>query len=96
MCLKTYDVGPWPSLLFRNNVSLTPFKQSTFSERILMSLLMQTKYLTTRYHVSGEKYTSQGQLSGHIAAFPKPLLATIKDALEEHFCLYHNLRISLR
>jgi len=48
---------------------------------------MHTKYSTTRYHVSGEKYTPQGQLSGHIIAFPKPLLGTIKEALEEYLPL---------
>ena len=37
------------------------------------------------YHVSGEKYTPQVQLSWHITAFPKPLPSTIKEALEEHF-----------
>jgi hypothetical protein len=56
MCLKTYDVGPWPSLLFENKVSLTSFKQPTFDERIVMSPLMHTKYLTAIYHASGEKY----------------------------------------
>ena len=45
---------------------------------------MHTKYLTTRYHASGEKYTPQGQLSGHITAFPKPLPTIIKEALGEH------------
>ncbi len=87
ICLKTYDAGPWLSLLFENNVSLTPFKQPMYAERIVMSPLMHTKYLPARYHVSGENYTPQGQLSGHITAFPKPLPATIKDALEEHFPL---------
>jgi hypothetical protein len=48
---------------------------------------MHTKYLTTRYHVSGEKYTPQCQLSGHITAFPNPLPGTIKEALEEHIPL---------
>ena len=47
MCLKTYDVGPWPSVLFENDVSLTLFKSSKFAERIVMSPLMHTKYLTT-------------------------------------------------
>jgi len=45
---------------------------------------MHTKYLTTGYHVSGVKYTPKGQLSGHITDFPKPLPATIKEAIEEH------------
>ena len=85
--LKTYDVGPWPSVVFENDVSLTLFKNPTFVERIVMSHLMHTKYLTTRYHVSEEKYTPQGQLSGHFTAFPKPLPGTNKDALEEHFPL---------
>ena len=87
MCLKTYDLGPWPSLLFENIVSLTPFKQSTFAERIVMCPLMHTKYLTTRYHVSGEKYTPQAQLSGHITALPKPLPTTNKDAVGEYLPL---------
>jgi hypothetical protein len=87
MRLKTYDVGPWPSVLFENDVSLTSFKRSTFAERIVMSPLMHTKYLNTRYHVSGENYTPQGQLSGHIKGVPKPLSGTIKEALEEHFSL---------
>ena len=43
--------------------------------------------MTTTYHVSGEKFTPHGQIFGHIAAFPKPLPATIKEALEEHFPL---------
>jgi len=68
-----------------NDISLTPFKRSTFAERIGMSPLMHTKHFTTRYHVSGEKYTHEGQLSGRITAFPKPLPSTIKDVLEEHF-----------
>ncbi len=86
-CLKTYDVGPWPSALFENDVSLSSFKRPTFAERNVMSPLMHTKYLTTRCHVSREKYTPQGQLSEHITAFPKPLPSTIKEALEEHFPL---------
>jgi hypothetical protein len=48
---------------------------------------MHTEYLTTGYHVSGEKYTPEGQLSGHITAFPKPLPGTVKEALEKHFPL---------
>ena len=39
------------------------------------------------YHVSGEKYTPQGQLSGYITPFPKPLRGTIKETPEEHFPL---------
>ena len=50
-----------------------------------MSPLLHAKYLTTEYHVSGEKYTPQGQLSSHITAFSKPLPGTIKEALEEIF-----------
>jgi hypothetical protein len=87
MCLKTYDVGPWSNLLFENDVSLTLLKCPTFAERIITSPFLHTKYLTTGYHTGGEKYTPQGQLSWHIAAFPRPLPATIKDALEEHFPL---------
>ncbi len=85
--LKTYDVVPWPSLLFVNNVSSALFKRPTFDERIIMSPLMHTTYLAIGYHhVSGEKYTPQGQRFGHIIVFPKSLVpATIKDALEEHF-----------
>ncbi len=48
---------------------------------------MHTKYSTNGYHVIGEKYTPQGQLSRHITTFPKPLPGTIKEALEEHFPL---------
>jgi hypothetical protein len=88
ICLNTYDVGPWLSLLFENDMTnfvvtnfvMTNYKRKTFAERFFLSLLIQTKYLSTGYRVSGEKYTPQGQLSGHIIAFP-----TIKDALEEHF-----------
>jgi len=58
--LKTFDVGPWPSLLIETDVDMTPFKRPTFAERIVMSLLMHTKYLNVEYHVSGEKYTPQG------------------------------------
>jgi hypothetical protein len=87
MCLKTYDIGIWPSVLFENDVLSTLFKRPTFVERIVMSPLMHTKYLATGYHVSGEKYTPEGQLSGHITAFPKPLPTTIKEALEDHFPL---------
>ena len=43
--------------------------------------------MTIGYHVNGENYTPEGHLSGNITAFPKPLPATIKDALEEHFLL---------
>jgi hypothetical protein len=86
-CLKTYDVGPCPSVLFENVVSLTLFQLSTFDERIIMSPLMHTTYLTDGYHVSREKYTPQGQLFGHIKTFPKPLPGKIKKALEEHFPL---------
>jgi hypothetical protein len=42
MCLKTYDVGPWPSLLLESDVSLTLFKRPTFVERIAMIYLMHT------------------------------------------------------
>ena len=71
-------------MIFKNDVSLTPLKWPTFAERIVTSSLMHTKYLTIGYHVSGEKYTPQGQYSGHIITFPKPLPTTIKDAFEEH------------
>jgi hypothetical protein len=37
--------------------------------------------------VERENYTPQGHLSEHITTFPKPLLGTIKEALEEHFTL---------
>ena len=88
MGLKTYDVSPLPSLLIENyDVYLTPFKQPTFTARIVMSPLMHTKYLTIGYRVSGENHIPQGQLSGHIKTFHKPLPATIKDALKEHFPL---------
>ena len=87
ICFKTYDVGPWHSLLFENNISLNLFKQPTFAERIIMSPLMYIKYLTIGYHVSDEKYAPQGQLSGYITAFPKPLTLTINHTLEEHFLL---------
>jgi hypothetical protein len=60
MFLKTFDVGPWPSLLIETDVAMNPFKRPTFAERIVMSLLMHTKYLNVEYHVSGEKYTPQG------------------------------------
>ena len=79
---KTYDVCPWPSLIFENDVSLTLFERPTFVDRIFMSPLMHAKYLTTGYYVSGEKYTPQEHLSGHITTFPKPLPTTIKDVLE--------------
>jgi hypothetical protein len=75
-------------LLVENDVSFTPFKWPTFDERIVMSYLMLTKYLTTENHISGAKYTTpQGHLSRYITAFPKPLQATIKDAFEERFPL---------
>ncbi len=32
MCLKTYDVGSWPSVLFENDVSLTLFKRPAFAD----------------------------------------------------------------
>jgi hypothetical protein len=54
MCIKTYDTDPWSSSIFENDVSITPFKRPTFAERIGMSILMHTRYLTTRYQVSGE------------------------------------------
>jgi hypothetical protein len=86
MCLETYSDGPWPSILFENDVSWTLFKCPTFAECIVTSPLMHTKYLITRgYHVSGEEYTPRGQLSGHVTNVPKPL--PIKDALEEYFPL---------
>ncbi len=72
MYLKTYDIGPWPSVLFENDVYLTLFKRPIFAKRIVMSPLMHTKKLTTVYHASGEKNTPQGQPFGHITAFPKP------------------------
>ena len=75
-------------MLFENDVSLTLFNRPRcVDERIVMSPLMHTKYLTTGYHVSGEKYTSQGQLSRHITTYPMPLPSAIKDALEEPFPL---------
>ncbi len=64
ICLKTHYVSPWPILLFESDISLSLFKRPTFAERIGTSLLMHTKYLTIGYHVSGEKYTLQGQLLG--------------------------------
>ena len=49
---------------------------------------MHTKYLTIGCHVSGEKYTPQGQLSRHITTFPRPLPTAIKDAFEKHVPLF--------
>ncbi len=34
------DVGPWPSVLFENDGSLTLFKRPTFAERIAGWVLM--------------------------------------------------------
>ena len=78
MCLKTYDTSPWPSLISENYVSMTPFKRPTSDERVAMSPLMHTKYLITRYHVSGKKYIPQGQLSRYIICFPKALHTSYK------------------
>jgi len=62
-----------------------------------MSPFMHTKYWTTGYHVSGENYIPQGQLSGHIIAFPKLVPATQKMHLKNTFrCPYHNLRLTFR
>ncbi len=52
-----------------------------------LNLRFHYHHTARSYNVSGEKYTPQGQLSGHVTAFPMPLLATIKEALEEHFPL---------
>ncbi len=53
-----------------------------------MTPLMHTKYLTTEYHASGEKYTPRGQLFEHITTFSKPFPDAIKDTLEEHVPLF--------
>jgi len=85
MCLKTYNVDPWSSLIFENDVSLNLFKLPIFAEHIVMSLVMHTKYLTTGYHVSEEKYTPQRTTFWAYYSFSKPLPTTIKDVLEKLF-----------
>jgi hypothetical protein len=91
---KTYGDGPWPSLLFENDVSLKLFKRPTFSERIFKRPLMHTKYLTIGYHVSGEKYTSQAHFLGHITTFLSPYQLQLKMHFKNTFqCPYHILRV---
>jgi len=40
LCLETHDIGPWSSLIFENDVSMTRFERPTFDERIVVRPLM--------------------------------------------------------
>ena len=74
-------------MLFENGIAMTSFKRPTFVERIVVSPLMRTKYLTSGYRVTGEKHTPESQIFDHIIVFLKPLPSPIRDARGEHFPL---------
>jgi hypothetical protein len=65
VCLKTYDVGPWP-IFFYNGVSITLFKRSMFAEHVGMISSMYSMLLTIGYHANGTIYSPKCPISGHI------------------------------
>ena len=81
--VKTIDIGPWPTLTI-DGVK-TPFKSVTIPERLAMSPVTSTKYMTTGYDVASGKTNVPGQLSGHITAFASPPPSDVADALGKHY-----------
>ena len=83
LCVKTVDVGPWPTTIIDGVV--TPFKKPTLIERIVISPVVTTKYVTTGYDVDRAKSRPAGHLTGHITAFPSAMPGEVGEALERFF-----------
>ncbi len=76
--------GQWEMAFFAGR--MTPFKRPVCVERIVMSHLMHTTYVTTRYHVSGGKCTSKGRLSCNIMIFLSHYRLQLKMHSKSTFC----------
>ena len=95
MCPKMYDANLQPSLLFEHDISMTPFTRPTPAKRIVMILLMHTKYLTIGYHVSRRSILLKDNFLDILQLFLKCYRLQIKMHLKNTFrCPIHSLRIS--
>ena len=83
LCIKTVDIGPWPTIIL-DGIS-TPLKEPTLIERIVISPVVTTKYVTTGYDVDRAKNRPAGHLTGHITAFPSASPGEVDEALQRFF-----------
>ena len=83
LCIKTVDIGPWPTIIL-DGIS-TPLKELTLIERIVISPVVTTKYVTTGYDVDRAKNRPAGHLTGHITAFPSASPGEVGEALQRFF-----------
>ena len=83
LCIKTVDIGPWPTIIL-DGIS-TPLKEPTLIERIVISPVVTTKYVTTGYDVDRAKNRPAGHLTGHITAFPSASPGEVGEALQRFF-----------
>ena len=94
ICLKMYDISPWPSLLFEDDVSLTLFERLTLAERIVMSPSMHTKYLTIEFMLMERSILRKDNFMGILQLFLSPYQLRLKKYLKNTFrCPWHNLRV---
>ena len=85
LCLKTVDVGSWPKgRLLADDGDMVELPPLSVVERLVVSPVRHSRYLTTAYDQSSHQSRSVG-LSGHITAFSKPTPQQLDEALLQHF-----------
>ena len=83
LCIKTIDIGPWPTIILDG--ALTPLKEPSHVEQLVISPVITTKYVTTGYDVDRAKNRPAGHLIGHITAFPSASPGEVGEAFQRFF-----------
>ena len=83
LCVKTVDIGPWPTTILDGVV--TPLKEPSHVEQLVISPVVTTKYVTTGYDVDRAKNRPAGHLTGHITAFPSASPGEVGEAFQRFF-----------
>lgn len=85
LCLKLLDIGIRPSvaLMGEGCAPAMPLPDLTVVERMIVSPVKHTRYMTTAYNQTGQ--TQNVALAGHITAFPKPTPEKVDAALRKEF-----------
>ena len=84
LCIKTVDIGAWPTIILDG--ALTPLKEPSHVEQLVISPVVTTKYVTTGYDVDRAKNRPAGHLTdGHITAFPSASPGEVGEAFQRFF-----------
>ena len=83
LCIKTVDIGAWPTIILDG--VLTPLKEPSHVEQLVISPVVTTKYVTTGYDVDRAKNRPAGHLTGHITAFPSASPGEVGEAFQRFF-----------